>query len=593
MKTIISREKLTKEKIVKAIFLLAVAVEFVFFVRRLFYGIDVTDEVFNICDSFRLVSGNKLLVDIWEYYQTGDSFLAPFVWVYWKINGSTEGIVLACRLFYLFLNIVIASFAYWVLKDYFENFYARMAVSLVIIFYAPFSLYYLYYDTAGQLFFLLGVLCLLKQNKNSQKRWSVLAGLFHACMIFAYPTAIVVAFVEFVIWCIWNIKKKQSRYIGLYACGAGIFGIVLFIYCVSVQFNLYLFDNPKSRVYQTDFTRNLKTGLQVNDYRFVFGKNGSISDKLVDVVKSIGALLDNELSIYALLVMLIVIVVLMLDRFKKITWPSKTLFTLMPLAIVYISKNGIDIYNRAVIIYYFYFVILLLACFLFIPGVIRQCPIIILIVVLPSIVFMIVVGITARSGGTKSVMGLWVACIIGVGMYVDQYKGNISERLGCIYRPIIVLMLSSLAVYMFYFQYFQDNYNGRYELTRKVEEGIYKGLYASAEDEKWLMLENEIKMCVDDNDETVAIFDNQTCFKFLALEKTIHTAYAPETYQFVVNGIPFLTFRLYWDRFGCPDVVIINDEPEWYDEATIESIPNSNYQLRKHTEHYLVYENVK
>ena len=60
------------------------------FVFRTYFTIHTTDEVFNIEQAFRTVQGNVYLVENWEFYQTGDSFLYPFLKIFYMITGSTE-----------------------------------------------------------------------------------------------------------------------------------------------------------------------------------------------------------------------------------------------------------------------------------------------------------------------------------------------------------------------------------------------------------------------------------------------------------------------------------------------------------------------
>ncbi len=580
-----------RELIIRIIFFVLVGIIFCFFVRRLFFGMDVGDEVFNICNSYRVLHGNRLLVDVWDFYQLGDCFLAPFVWVYVKIAGSTDGIVLACRLFYLFINICIGTLAYWVLKDYFKNFYAKISVSLAIIFYAPFSMYYLWYDTAGQLFFLVGVLFLLKDMKEPKKRWKLLAGLFHSFMVIAYPSAVAVVIAELIILFLVNRKRNERHGTLLYFAGGMIPLIGLVIYGITQKFDFYLLDNPVSNVNQTAETAVVHAGLSDINFSFIFsrGADGVLSKLFGAVTSLFGSV--SILKVIGLIIAVCIFVLLIRYTWKK---EAKRISLAIYVAFGVVSFAGAllfkDEYNRAVIFAYMFLAVLFLAAIITKKEVFGIYKHIVLLAAIPSVLFFLVVGITAAHGGTKAFIGLWVLCTLGLGLYLETGK-LVLNQLVSYYAPIFLIIFCSIVTVLFNNQYFE--YDGTSEnMNTYVDRGIYKGLWIPDEYMQFIELEDEVNSLVDNSVGSVALFDEFPSMKYLALEKQVKMSESGSSYQYV-EGLYYANFLTYWERFGFPDAILIKNDPEWYDETRITTTPGSNFVKEKESEHYILFRNVE
>lgn len=580
-----------KDIIIRSIFLLCEGVLSFFFIRRLFFGIDVSDEVFNICESYRLANGNRFLVDVWDYYQTGDIFLTPFIWIYVTINGSTEGIVLACRLFYLLINIGVGVVAYKLLKDYFRNFYSRIAVSLAIVFYAPFSLYYLWYDTAGQLFFLLGILFLLKAYKNPEIRWNILAGFFHACMVIAYPSAIVVIAVEVICYLIVCIKNKRKKYIGIYLLGGIIPILGLVIYGLIVKFDFYLFNNPVSNVNQTAETEGVATGFQIENFSQLFGRGADgVVDKLLTSLRSIFGIFFSGRILLLIIFGILGLFVLYIMRKRGMRRLLAVFYLLLLVLVIVLSIKFSDEYNRAVIFAYAFCMILLIGGFIIYPHLIKENIIILLVVAIPALSFVPIMSITTAHGGNKAIMGMWVLCLFAIGIYLENMP-DILGRIKDIVIPGFIAGFLMIVVYLFYGQFFQEacQYS---DCTIKVESGIYKGLYASKEDEEHLDIEKEIVSLVGGEDAKVAIFDDRAAYKFLALNCRISACSVLDSMKFDKSYFSYTAIKTYWERFGYADLLLINKSEGWYIEQEIYDASGCNYVKDKESEHYILFRNM-
>ena len=202
------------KKKVSDIVLYVIGVLLLFFlIRRLYYTVSHYDEVFNIYVSYMTVGmGKRHLVENLMMMSMGNLFNLPFISIFYHITGGMEGIVLFMRYMYLGLNLLLAAIFY-------GCFHRRLGkktcllFGLVLVSYAPFSIYSIWYDSVALFFLLAGCMLLFAEELNEEKkfRWmKYLAGICHACMAYAYPTMVGVILVIFVGKLFFQIKRKTK-----------------------------------------------------------------------------------------------------------------------------------------------------------------------------------------------------------------------------------------------------------------------------------------------------------------------------------------------------------------------------------------------
>lgn len=83
---------------------LAVITTLAFTYRRLFYGVDFTDEAFYSGIPYEFVLGIRPFIDELNFLTFPSLILYPFIKVFYMLNNGTEGLILYNRfLFLLFL----------------------------------------------------------------------------------------------------------------------------------------------------------------------------------------------------------------------------------------------------------------------------------------------------------------------------------------------------------------------------------------------------------------------------------------------------------------------------------------------------------
>lgn len=167
-----------------------IGISFLLLLYRITLHADVADEITNLNISYRISLGAIPFYHLEEAYQAGDIFLVPFLWLFVKLTGGTTGIVLYSRVVYIAVLLGVALLTYKMFARYLDKATAFL-ISYVIVFFEIYSLFYIWYDTAAIIFFLLGDLAIVNALENSgrpRKKYIFLslAGICHSCMVVAH-----------------------------------------------------------------------------------------------------------------------------------------------------------------------------------------------------------------------------------------------------------------------------------------------------------------------------------------------------------------------------------------------------------------------
>ncbi|MDZ4178147.1 MAG: hypothetical protein U1E29_02765 [Coriobacteriia bacterium] len=163
---------------------------------RLRYGIGLTDEAFYMALPWRFVLGDRPFVDELNFMQTAGMLVAPLVYAWTKVMGSTDGLVLFMRTAWFTLAATTAVVAF--------RLYGRLlpkplalALSMVYVTLVPFTIPNLSYNTLGGGLLTLGLGLLAIELLDHRDRWwiAAVAAICHAFAVFAYPSMIVLAII--------------------------------------------------------------------------------------------------------------------------------------------------------------------------------------------------------------------------------------------------------------------------------------------------------------------------------------------------------------------------------------------------------------
>ncbi|HUK78459.1 MAG TPA: hypothetical protein VL117_12830 [Thermoleophilia bacterium] len=194
-----------------------VAVALVLAWRRLFLGVDLTDEGFTVAVPYRFALGARPFVDEMNVLQTAALFSFPFVKLYVALRGAT-GIVLFMRHLYLAWTVLVAMVAFAGLRRVVRWEHALLACCVCVTFVIA-TMSDLSYNTvaAGLLVIAMG-LGARALVASGGERWLAGAGAAQALAALAYPSLVLVLPVTAV--CLALAAPRRRRALGAFAAGA-------------------------------------------------------------------------------------------------------------------------------------------------------------------------------------------------------------------------------------------------------------------------------------------------------------------------------------------------------------------------------------
>lgn len=147
------------------------------------YGFGGSDESFYLTIPQRLLQGDAMFTDEWHLSQMSGFLLMPFVWVYTTVTGSTEGIILSARIFYVVIHAAASVLIYSKIRKY--GVIATIGAFLYFI-YTPYNIMALSYDSMGVGLLTLGGV-LLATADYSKKAQLIFSGLCLAGAVLCNP----------------------------------------------------------------------------------------------------------------------------------------------------------------------------------------------------------------------------------------------------------------------------------------------------------------------------------------------------------------------------------------------------------------------
>lgn len=205
---------------------------------RIFYDADFYDEIINLTAAYRIAIGQLPFYECWESYQTGDYFMAVFIWLFIRVTGDTNGIILYARIIYMLSLFGTAYLAYWTAKDFIDKEHG-IYISAYITLFQLYGLFYLWYDSLSTILLLVGTLFLLKCMERTNVLFACGAGICHALMALAYPSYIIVV-IYIVIIQLANLlirdnRKNKIKRLVFYSAGGGMTACAIIIWLLCIE----------------------------------------------------------------------------------------------------------------------------------------------------------------------------------------------------------------------------------------------------------------------------------------------------------------------------------------------------------------------
>ena len=171
----------------------AIVVSFNFF--RLHFGLGGADEAYYYLTAYRLSTGSRLLVDIWEH-QFSALFTAPLVYAFHIVSGSLDGVILFLREVYLLFTIILLVSLRKRLELLTSN-SSSWYLTILMLLFCPWSLATFSYNTLSLLFlyasFIFSASKLIAQQQLDSRFSFLISGIYAGLAVIAYPVYVVVA----------------------------------------------------------------------------------------------------------------------------------------------------------------------------------------------------------------------------------------------------------------------------------------------------------------------------------------------------------------------------------------------------------------
>jgi hypothetical protein len=564
--------KTSKNKYLPILIINAVLVLAVIF--RAFLCISVMDEVFNIGQALRSLQGNTFLVENWDYFQTGDSFLIPFIFVFTRITGSTEGIVLFSRIVFIVLQLLMGIFLYKILSRFFD----RMSSLFAVVIYSTavsFLLFYMWYDNWELFFRLIGLFLVFGavtsiEQKTAGKAYIMvfIAGIAHACMVFAYPTMIVLY--VYVLALIFFYRRKQSAKAHnlmalFYILGSALVFAVFMLYVLKIGVrNLFIFNSTMA-----------EAGLSST------GREGFFS--LSSMVEKTKALIVENIVFYMFSLVFFAVSILILYVFRKnkrkiLMFCSVMLLGCIVLLLMTVFR--VDSLNTLMTYLSLYTIPLY---FLVRKESDRRRHFKDLIVFLwiSSFIAGVVYSMTALDGAIKFSAGTRTGAIVTVLLLFEAIR--MSEMKSD--RKTVFGILASAMVVMNVFALYSFSFDGikPLECTARIRTGIYKGIIDLPDNAKrYETVEKDLAEVIKDGDKTIA------CGPF-AMEFYLMTDLKPDAANLWDPNNTELAFQYYKTYYGEPDIIVLHDSAGDITSPEFLEFVDENYEFAKYTDGFIIY----
>lgn len=195
------------------------------------YGFANVDESFYLTIPFRLCQGDSLFLHEWHLSQLSSVLIYPAMWLYRIIFPDTVGILFHFRLLFSFVWCIVALFIYFRLRSL--SILGAMLASLAFLYYAPFGIMALSYNSMGILFLLCA--CVFAVSSERSGPSCFFAGFFLAGAILCCPYLLVLyvlftaVAVASLIW-----RRKEVIYFWLFvSCGCGLMFVLFCLFVFS------------------------------------------------------------------------------------------------------------------------------------------------------------------------------------------------------------------------------------------------------------------------------------------------------------------------------------------------------------------------
>ena len=163
-------------------------------IKSIFISLDI-DECYALAVGYRLATGERFFMDLWESHQLGSFFLAPFFKMFLCLTGSTDYVVIFCRILGTIGHALIGFYFYTTIRKRVSGFVGVLLFALHMNF-LPKWLTLPEFELQQYWFILLAFAFMyrffdgLHADEVRKRGYLMAAGVMLVFQMFSYPTLI-------------------------------------------------------------------------------------------------------------------------------------------------------------------------------------------------------------------------------------------------------------------------------------------------------------------------------------------------------------------------------------------------------------------
>lgn len=494
--------------------------------RRLYYGVDFTDESFYVALPYRFVLGDKPFIDELSIVQMSSFLTYPFVNFYIWVMGNSDGLMLFMRNVYLWFNIFVASVVFMAIRKILR-WREALIISLIVIVFVPFNIPNLNYNTLGMGFLTAGLFSALWVLLNDKNHYHLLfSSLFFVFAIISYPT-LILPVITFILSTLLLYPHSRKIIFTILSIGL-LLPMLIFIILLFVGYGV----------------GNIMNSI---NYSSSLGVQGGGFDKIIKISKSL--LLD---PFHVSLIPVYLTIYWQRNRIgiKYIIF-TVMLFLAIPIVYYFYGDNYAEVTVSMRYISFCSFFAPILYLYTKNNEIAKQF---FYVVWLPSFIAGIVVAWTSGNGYVSAAIGLLPGSIITFVLLAVLLKERMFiDRINII-RFIPPLLAVAILLFFQYSSVYRDDKIS--DLRVKIENGPYKELYTSEEKNNYIKnMQDDIDKYLQLNDK-ILFYDNFPAgYLFNNTRAATNTVWTFPLYQYV--GVNRQSTIDYYKKNNIePDIVV-------------------------------------
>lgn len=422
------------------------------------------DESFYILFCYRFINGDIPILHEWNPTQISAVWLHPFVWLFYKINGNNEQVILTFRYFFTAVWGLSSLFLFYRLRKL--TLPGACAASLFFLIFVPYEQMALYYNTLGLITFSSSLVIIITAEKYKQLQYTV-SGFLFAIAVTCCPFLLLLYLLFFVSAVILLIRKNK-RLMQLFCfVTLGTLPAVIIFFCYYVM--------PSSL---PEFLKGLPYLMADREHQFTY------AGKCIGFFKSIIG--SSPTVIAVILVILISLLFSLSKKTGKIRILSLTAvcISVIALGISYFFTDPSRFTQKGSLVNYLAFPPLFLGLYCGLLTKEKAAKTVFHNLYIPGLIYMFCINISSTVGFEALAIPSVVCSMASFIIVVYFLKENETSEISGMLKKAGLVMVSALAVFYLISVScigFSLSYgNGRItDLTARIEQGPFKGLYCS------------------------------------------------------------------------------------------------------------------